>query len=137
MAAATIGVLRPPEGEGACPKVGSCLHGHTDSEVDGRPYVSFVAESSIPMLPSPAMLAWGGDSTSRCVIAEAPGQVARGDAALGCSDLGWRTGGDHATARVAAARAEVDNPICRRDHVQVMLGEDHRVADCHQSVQLS
>ncbi len=41
--------------------------------------------------------------------------------------------GDDLAAGLAAIGAEVENPVGRRDHVEIMLDYDHRVAGLHET----
>src|SRR5438552_316089 len=43
-------------------------------------------------------------------------------------DLLGRPGGDNLAAGVAALGPQIDQPIARLDHVQIMLDDDHRIA---------
>ena len=50
-------------------------------------------------------------------------------------DLLRRAGGDHVAALLARLGPEVDHPIGRLDHIQVVLDHDHRVAQIDQPIE--
>ena len=52
-----------------------------------------------------------------------------------CGDFFGRAGGDDPAAAVAAFGPEVDDPVGRLDHVQVVLDDQHRVAGVDEVVQ--
>src|ERR1700686_1557809 len=62
-------------------------------------------------------------------------QEAPGEALLDVADVLWRALRDDATAAVASLGTEVDHPVRRLDHVEVVLDHDDRVAMVAQSVQ--
>src|SRR5581483_5609753 len=56
-------------------------------------------------------------------------------ALLDVGDLLGRADGDDLAARLAALRAEVDDPVRLLDHVEVVLDDDHRVAAVDEALQ--
>ena len=68
---------------------------------------------------------------------EPPGEVRRGRASFCLRDVGRRAGGDDLAARVAATRAEVDDPVGGGDRVEVVLDQDDGVAGVDEPVQLT
>src|SRR5690348_2069619 len=62
-------------------------------------------------------------------------EIVAGITALGGGDLFRRAGGDDATAARAAFGTEVDDPIGRLDHFQIVLDDQHGVALVDERVQ--
>src|SRR5687767_14130961 len=59
---------------------------------------------------------------------EHPRQVLPRRRAFGGRDLLRRAGDEDFAAALAALRTQVDDPVCRLDHVEVVLDDDDRVA---------
>ena len=64
-----------------------------------------------------------------------PGQVIAGERAGLRGNFGRRAGSHHLPAVLAAARAEVDHVICGGDHLQVVLDDQHGIAQVAQAAQ--
>ena len=72
-----------------------------------------------------------------CVQNRPAEQDSPGNALFRFRDFDRRASCNDAAAGVATAGAEVDNPVRRGDGIQIVLDQDHRVADGHQSVELA
>ena len=72
---------------------------------------------------------------SPCAVREDFGQRLAGEGRRALGHLFRRAGRDNVTARIASFRSQIDDPVGRLDHVQVVLDDQYRVAAIHKIVE--
>src|SRR3954466_4718095 len=80
-----------------------------------------------PMMSSSDTMRLPGLSLPRRLLEHAA-EIAPGVRRVHARDVLRRPGGDDGSAARAAFRAEIDDPVRRLDHVEVVLDDEHRVA---------